>query len=129
MKYPLILAAVVGSSIFAVQADSTICTHDEKQRKIEVVYPEDSGKACEVQYTKGDDMQVLWSANSDKDYCAEKAMAFVEKQQGWGWECASDMPAMQESMEETPAPMEADMMEEAKEENKEETISEEMDKN
>jgi len=119
MKYPLILAAIIGSSAFAVQADSTICTHGEKQRKIEVVYPEDGGKACEVQYTKGDDMQVLWSANSDKDYCAEKAVAFVEKQRGWGWECTSDMPAMEEmpeSMEETPAPTESDMMEETKDE-------------
>jgi len=114
MKYPLILAALVGTSIFSVQADSTTCTHGDKQRKIEVVYPE-SDKACEVQYTKGDDMQVLWSANFDKEYCVEKAAAFVEKQQGWGWECASDMAAMDEmpeKMEETPAPTEADMTEE-----------------
>jgi len=120
MKYPFILAAIIGSLAFAVQANSTICTHGEKQRKIEVVYPEDGDKACEVQYTKDDDMRVLWSANSDKDYCAEKAVAFIEKQQGWGWECASDMPAieeMQESMEETPAPAEADMIEETESEN------------
>lgn len=119
MKYSFILAFAMGFTVLSVQAESTTCSFGDKQRKIEVVYPENGDKICEVQYTKDDDMQVLWSANADKDFCTEKAIGLVEKQQGWGWSCESDMymDNMNKNMdvEETPAPIESDMMPETKE--------------
>ncbi len=90
MKIKLTLSLFIAAATFAVQAESTTCTFGEKQRKIEVVYPENSDVACEVQYTKDGNMTVLWSARAEQDYCAPKATAFIEKQQGWGWQCESD---------------------------------------
>ncbi len=94
MKYLLLLASVITLPLLASENQSTHCTFGDKQRIIEVIYPKDGTKACEVHYTKGSDMQVLWSANHDLDYCKEKAAAFIEKQRGWGWHCGSDNQTM-----------------------------------
>lgn len=65
------------------------CTYGDQVRVITVVYDnEATGKACEVNYEKSTGVQTLWSAITDKDYCMDKAMAFVEKQEGWGWVCS-----------------------------------------
>ncbi len=118
MKYLLLLASIAVSSAFAAENQSTLCTFGDKERKVEVVYPTAGGKACEVQYTKGTNMQVLWSANSDLSYCEERAAAFVEKQQGWGWQCESTAAAM------TSEPVAEEMAEEVTE--AAETMSEEV---
>jgi len=65
------------------------CTHGDATRVITIVYDNpETGTACEVSYKKDSGTQVLWSANNDRDYCLGKAQAFVEKQQGWGWDCS-----------------------------------------
>ena len=40
----------------------------------------------------------MWSATNAAGYCEEKAAAFVEKQQGWGWECTT---AISDDMQQT----------------------------
>ena len=65
------------------------CNHGDQVRIITVVYDDEAtGKACEVKYEKSTGVQTLWSANTDKDYCLDKAVEFVKKQEGWGWDCS-----------------------------------------
>lgn len=109
MKYLLILISFIMTMVFAVTSQAaTVCKHGTKERKIEVVYPEGTS-GCEVQYTKGSDMQILWTAQTDHNYCVEKAAAFVEKQQGWGWSCETNevQPATEAVAETTEAVTEA----------------------
>ena len=87
MKYLLFLVSVIGSSAIAAENQATICKHGEKERKIEVVYPDGTEAPCEVQYTKDTGMQVLWDAKTEIGYCEEKAAAYIEKQRSWGWQC------------------------------------------
>jgi len=91
MKIKLALSLIIAAATSTVQAESTTCTFGEKQRKIEVVYPENSDAVCEVQYTKDGNIKVLWSARADRSYCTPKAATFIEKQRGWGWQCDSNI--------------------------------------
>lgn len=82
------LLSSVASYVQASQSSTTVCTRANQTRIIEVVYPEDSQRpACEVIYTKQGNSNVLWSARNDMSYCEQKAMKFIAKQQGWGWDC------------------------------------------
>ena len=67
--------------------ESFVCTNGESQRIVEIVYMSDQQVPCEVRYTKGDTVQTLWVAENQIGYCEEKAAAFIEKQEGWGWTC------------------------------------------
>ena len=87
MKYLVTLMVIFSGAISATENQTTICTNNDSQRTIEVVYPQDSTTLCEVRYSKDTEMKVLWSANADSQYCQEKASAFIEKQRGWGWSC------------------------------------------
>ena len=69
---------------------TSTCTNGDQVRVITVVYDNDAtDTVCEVTYEKSTGVQTLWTANSDRDYCAEKAAAFVQKQEGWGWSCSN----------------------------------------
>ena len=66
------------------------CEHSGQVRIITVVNDNDAtDTVCEVTYEKSTGVQTLWTANSDRDYCMEKATAFVQKQEGWGWTCSA----------------------------------------
>jgi len=66
------------------------CEHGDQVRIITVVYDnEATDTVCEVNYEKSTGVQTLWTANSDRDYCLDKATAFVQKQEGWGWTCSN----------------------------------------
>lgn len=66
------------------------CEHGDQVRIITVVYDNDAtDTVCEVNYEKSTGVQTLWTANSDRDYCLDKATAFVQKQEGWGWTCST----------------------------------------
>ena len=78
-------------------ADETYtCTHGKQERIISVVYQDQAAKVpCEVQYQKnGGETATLWNAQNEVGYCEQKAEAFVEKQRGWGWDCAMAGAAM-----------------------------------
>ena len=65
------------------------CTSGGQVRIITVVYDNvDTDTVCEVTYEKSTGVQTLWTANSDRDYCLDKATEFVQKQEGWGWTCS-----------------------------------------
>jgi len=81
----LSLTLLAGS---ALADQSYSCTHGKQERSISIVYQDQVKKVpCEVQYTKDGVTQTLWSAKGQVGYCEEKALAFVEKQRGWGWAC------------------------------------------
>ncbi len=68
----------------------SVCKHDDQVRTITLVYNDESSEnTCQVDYEKSTGVQTLWTAITDKDYCLEKAEAFVQKQEGWGWECSA----------------------------------------
>lgn len=71
----------------ALANTSYVCTQGGMERKIEVIYPDTGTVPCEVHYTKHGNTQVLWSAQVEEGYCEAKAIEFVEKLRGWGWEC------------------------------------------
>lgn len=66
------------------------CTNGDAVRVISVVYDNaENDTVCEVTYEKSTGIQSLWSANTERDYCLDQAIAFVEKQRGWGWTCSN----------------------------------------
>jgi len=77
-------------------ADETYtCTYGTQERIISVVYQDQMAKIpCEVQYQKNGTTQTLWNAQNEVGYCEQKAQEFVEKQRGWGWNCAMAGAAM-----------------------------------
>ncbi len=65
------------------------CTSGGQVRIITVVYDNvDTDTVCEVTYEKSTGVQTLWTANSDRDYCLDRATEFVQKQEDWGWTCS-----------------------------------------
>lgn len=70
-------------------ADTTyVCNQGDMERRIEVVYLSTGTVPCEVRYTKNGNTEMLWSAQTEEGYCDARAVDFVEKQRGWGWECS-----------------------------------------
>lgn len=64
-----------------------VCTHNRSVRTIKVIYHDEGPDVCEVTYEKSTGTKTLWNANNDKSYCEDKAIEFVTKQEGWGWQC------------------------------------------
>ena len=81
------LVAGFSTSVMAKDNQSTVCSHGDQIRIIEVVYSGENNVPCSVQYTKEEGTQTLWSAANTEGYCESKAADFVEKQKGWGWSC------------------------------------------
>lgn len=91
---------VACNPLLAAENYSYICTLDDNQRTIEVVYLEqDKPAPCEVRYIKDSVSQVLWSARRQEGFCELKAEAFMQKQTGWGWSCSreTEKPSSPES--------------------------------
>ena len=105
------LALLSPGLVFAQAATSYQCTYDGMQRRIVILTEPGVTVPCQVQYHKDTEMpgevQTLWTANSDADYCATKAAEFAAKLEGWGWSCtAGDAEAAdpEPEMEMAPAP-------------------------
>jgi len=85
-------AATTETEVATSNSDTlkSTCEHGNQVRIITVVYDnEETDTVCEVNYEKSTGVQTLWTANSDRDYCLDKATAFVQKQEGWGWTCSN----------------------------------------
>ena len=84
-----LIALMLDSAInFASADESYVCTHGQKERVISVVYGDQATKLpCDVRYQKDGDTQTLWHAENEEGYCKQKAVEFVQKQEGWGWDC------------------------------------------
>ena len=102
MKTLMFTSAATAAILLAAPAAQagmvSTCTHADQTRVIEVVYTGEGVLPCEVHYSKDAGTQTLWSATNVAGYCEEKAAAFVEKQQGWGWECTT---AISDDMQQT----------------------------
>ena len=71
-------------------ADSWNCRQDDLVREVVIEYPSGGLLPCRVIYrkkTEGADDKELWSAVNQQGYCTDRAKAFTEKLQGWGWAC------------------------------------------
>ncbi|MCL6414093.1 hypothetical protein MIB92_00385 [Aestuariirhabdus sp. Z084] len=94
MKCPQFKFALVATAVAllptSVMADQTyVCSQAGMERIISVVYQNpESPVPCEVVYQKGDEVQSLWSAENEQGYCEHNAEQLVERQRGWGWDCA-----------------------------------------
>lgn len=83
----MMLAALFSTSTFA---DSWNCRQDDLVREVVIEYPHGGPLPCRVIYrkkTEGAEDKELWSAVNQQGYCTERAQAFTEKLQGWGWAC------------------------------------------
>jgi hypothetical protein len=90
-------ACLLLSSTLAAN-ETYVCLYGNSERTIKVVYATpDSKIPCDVVYEKDSGSQVMWNAQNMEGYCETKADEFVEKQRGWGWDCAK-------MEEETPGP-------------------------
>ncbi|AQS37982.1 hypothetical protein Sps_02830 [Shewanella psychrophila] len=75
-------------SLSAKQTDQYICSLDNQQRVIEVIYTNPTAAVpCLVKYHKDNASQILWRAENQAGYCEAKANEFAIKQQIWGWQC------------------------------------------
>jgi len=107
-----LFSAISATSVQAIENQKTVCSHGNQTRVIEVVYSTESETPCEVHYSKEEGMTIPWSANNLAGFCEEKAAAFIDKQETWGWACEAATSAMAE--EPVSAPMtEEPMAEEA----------------
>lgn len=72
-------------------APTAVCRNGDVERKVMLVYSNDSKLPCEVQYDKVTEepgnSRTLWSAQSTEGYCEEKMQMFVDKLQGFGFDC------------------------------------------
>jgi ABC-type Na+ efflux pump permease subunit len=67
-----------------------VCINGDSERHIRVLYTYTGQKVpCEVVYEKASGSQSLWDAQNEEGYCEAKALELVEKQRGWGWDCAA----------------------------------------
>ena len=74
----------------AANAEGWICEHNNLMREISVKRDTDAPAPCSVVYnkeTENQPTQVLWTAQFDGAYCAEKANLLADKLTGWGWSC------------------------------------------
>lgn len=92
MKKQIIKVSTIVLALSAtnVLADETyMCTKANQERVISVVYEDQVTKLpCKVNYQKEGQTKTLWSAKNKAGYCEKKAESFVQKQKGWGWNCA-----------------------------------------
>ncbi len=91
----------------AVVADDVSCQFGDKTRRVEVHYSvPDQPVPCEVRYYKDTEspgeVQVLWNAQNEPDYCEARAGEFVATLSGWGWSCAT-VTAVDDSADVMPA--------------------------
>lgn len=91
------VAALVPALAAGQDADKTVCTLNDWQRRVEIVRETGVEVPCEVHYYKDTESpgerQVLWRANSQAGYCEERARGFVAELEGWGWNCGRAVEA------------------------------------
>ena len=91
-----LFSAISATSVQALENQKTVCSHGNQTRVIEVVYTEGTEIPCEVHYSKEEGMTIPWSANNAVGFCEERAAAFIDKQEAWGWACEAANSVMSE---------------------------------
>lgn len=87
---PLVAWSLLFVSSPLLAGDAYVCQHGTLERRINIEYATEGATVpCKVNYTKEDGSeQVLWDAQNKEGYCEQKTEEFIEKQRGWGWDCA-----------------------------------------
>ena len=89
-----LLATMLPAIAAAQDSGKYQCSYGEMVRRVEVAHEPGVEVPCSVHYYKDTEMpgeqQVLWSADSDATYCAQKAKELVSKLEGWGWDCGRE---------------------------------------
>lgn len=97
MRINKVRLAVMIIGFFSVNTNADViykCTSGNAERLVSVVYLNPPSKTpCEVKYTKDGEIKTLWSYQNEAGNCETQATAFVEKQTGWGWQCAEQADA------------------------------------
>lgn len=103
MKHRIILflvAALLPAVASAQDSGKYQCTYGDMQRRVEIITEPGVEVPCSVHYFKDTEapgeQQVLWSAENDASYCRTKAMEFVAKLEGWGWDCGRGVATVSE---------------------------------
>ena len=88
------LATMLPAIAAAQDSGKYQCTYGDMVRRVEIAHEPGYEVPCSVHYYKDTEtpggQQVLWSADRDANYCAQKAREFVAKLEGWGWDCGDD---------------------------------------
>lgn len=109
----VLMATLLPAAATAQDSGKYQCTYGDMQRRVEIVTEPGVEVPCSVHYFKDTEapgeQQVLWSAENDGSYCRSKAMEFVAKLEGWGWDCGGDVDAAtDEDIVEESAPAETE---------------------
>ena len=92
-----LMATLLPAAAVAQESGKYQCTYGDMQRRVEIVTEPGVEVPCSVHYFKDTEapgeQQVLWSAENDGGYCRTKAMEFVAKLEGWGWDCGRNVEA------------------------------------
>ncbi len=95
-----LMATLLPAAAVAQESGKYQCTYGDMQRRVEIVTEPGVEVPCSVHYFKDTEapgeQQVLWSAENDGSYCRTKAMEFVAKLEGWGWDCGRTVEAATE---------------------------------
>ena len=82
---------VLPGVVMSQDSDKYQCSFGDLQRRIEILHEPGVEVPCSVHYYKDTEapgeQQVLWSADSDANYCTAKAEEFIAKLEGWDWDC------------------------------------------
>ena len=103
----ILMATVLPAVATAQDSDEYQCTYGDMQRRVEIAHEPGVEVPCSVHYYKDTEapgeQQVLWSAEKDPTYCRARAMEFIAKLEGWGWDCGRDVDAAteEEAVDET----------------------------
>ena len=84
------LAAILFIAPLGASADSWSCSRGNDVREIHIELTTPSPVPCHVVYkkqTEGVEDKILWSANSDDNYCEEKAQGLLANLESFGWVC------------------------------------------
>jgi hypothetical protein len=104
-----VLAPVLIAAVGTAAANETRCVRgDDAVRRVAVEAQDpDRGVPCEVVYWKDTEApgvrSVLWSAETDADFCARKAGELVETLEGGGWSCSTAGEQPRAASREAPA--------------------------
>ena len=111
----VLIATLLPAAAAAQDEGKYQCTYGDMQRRVEIVTEPGMEVPCSVHYFKDTEapgeQQVLWSAENDGSYCRSKAMEFVAKLEGWGWNCGRGVDnAPEKDVADESAPAETDEM-------------------
>jgi hypothetical protein len=115
MAKPLVACAALAPMLMALAgtaaASEIRCVRgDDAIRRVEIAAQDQNrGAPCEVVYWKDTERPgvrtVLWSAETDADFCARKAEELVDRLEGGGWSCTAAGEQPRAASREAPPPV------------------------